>query len=82
MSEIIVHVSSPYTIPGTALHRALLLPLYRVWPRAWTVTSIVVIIVASITMERVLGLILTSYIIVYAITAFVALLVIRCKERR
>lgn len=84
MSEIIVHVSSPYAISGPTWHRALLLPLHRVWPRAWTVTSIVIIIivvVVSITVECVLGLVRTNHIVVDAmITAFETLLVIGCNR--
>lgn len=87
MSKIIAHVSSPYTIPGPTLHRALLLPLHHVLPGAWTVTSIVIVVVivvaTSITVERMLGLILTSYIVVNAMmNTSEALLVIRCKEKR
>lgn len=57
------------------------------WPRTWTVTSIVIIIivvvvVVSITVERVLGLVLTNYIVVDAvITPFEILLMIGCNKR-
>lgn len=85
MSEIIAHVSSPYTISGSTLHRTLLLPLDGVLPGAWTVTSIVVIviIVVSITVECVFGLILTGYIVVDAMmNTFKGWLVICCKKHR
>lgn len=82
ISEIIVYVSSPYTISGSTLHCALFFPLHRMWPRAWTVTSIVIIvIVISITVECVLDFILTDYIVVDAmIVAFETLLVIGCNK--
>lgn len=85
MSEIFMHVSSPYTISGPTLHRTMLLPLHWIWPRAWTVTSIVVVIiiivVISITVKCMLGFVLTNYIVVDAmITAFETLLVIGCNS--
>jgi len=52
------------------------------WSRTWTVTSIVIIIiVVSITVECVLGFVLTDYIVVDAmIVAFETLLVIGCNK--
>ena len=84
ISEIIVYISSPYTISSSTLHCALFFPLYRMWPRAWTVTSIVIIIiiVVSITVECVLGFVLTDYIVVNAmIIAFETLLVIGFNKK-
>lgn len=47
-----------------------------------SIVVIVVVIVASITMECMLGLILTGYIVVNAMmNTFEALLMIRCKEK-